>query len=103
MAISSFPFETQDTSETEYSYIFRELQDAGVIGIPSDTNLKVIPGTGLQIKVQAGRGFARGFMISSTADEARAIVSPSAAQRVDRVVVRIDPAGDAVTDRKSVV
>lgn len=97
MALAAFPFETQDTSETEYSFIFRELQDPGVIGVPGDTTLKVIPGTGLQVKVQAGRAFARGFMLSSTADEPLPIAAPSAAQRVDRIVVRVDPAANDVT------
>lgn len=96
MANSAFPFETQDTSETQYSYILRELQEPGVIGTPGDTNLKVIPGTGLQVKVQAGRGLARGVMIHATDDEnPLTIGTPSAATRVDRIVVRINPATDS--------
>ena len=31
MALSSYPFDDQDTTETQYSLLFRELQDTGVV------------------------------------------------------------------------
>ncbi len=93
MTQTSWPFENADTSETQYSYLFRELLDPGVAGAPGDTSLKVTPtGTGLALSVAPGRAYARGYMISVTGAETLTLGSanPSLA-RTDRIVVRFDP------------
>jgi hypothetical protein len=97
MTQTSWPFENADTSETQYSYLFRELLDPGVAGTAGDASLKVTPtGTGLALAVAPGRAYARGYMFAVTGSETVTLTTASSSQpRVDRVVVRFDPALDA--------
>lgn len=99
MTQSSWPFENADTSETQYSYLIRELLDPGVAGAPGDTTLKVSPATtGLSVAVAPGRAFARGYMIAVTGSEVLGLGAAHASlSRVDRVVVRFDPTANAAT------
>lgn len=98
MAITAWPFENADTTETQYSYLFRELQDPGVVGTFGDNALRVTgDSTGMNVKVAAGRAHAQGFMMLSTAQETLTIGAAEASARVDRVVVRFDPTANTGT------
>jgi hypothetical protein len=99
MPQTSWPFENADTSETQYSYLFRELLDPGVSGSPGDSSLRVTPtGTGLALSVGTGRAYARGYMIAVTGSETLTLAAANASlPRTDRVVVRFDPALNAGT------
>lgn len=97
MAITSWPFENADTTEGQFSQLFRELQDTGVIGSFGDASLRVTgDSTGMQVKVSPGAGFVRGFVLSSTAIEPLVIAPAGAQPRVDRIVARLDPATDSI-------
>lgn len=97
MAISSFPFETQDTTEAQFSALFRELQDSGVCDSGSGNGLKVQLGSGSSVDVLPGSALLRGFMVISDDTETLAIGAPDAQTRVDRVVARLDPTANEIT------
>lgn len=98
MAISSYPFQDQDTTEGQYSALFREFQDTGVVGSFGDASLRTAgDSTGMNVKVSAGPAIVRGFFLSSTTTETLPIAPAAAQARVDRVVARLDPAADSIT------
>lgn len=99
MAISSYPFDGLDTTETEFSILFRELQETGVIGTPGDNSLKVTAdGSGLNVKVSAGVAIVRGHVFRSTAIEViETIASGTLQPRIDTVVLRLDPSANRIT------
>ncbi|MFD7259312.1 tail fiber domain-containing protein [Streptomyces sp. NPDC059874] len=97
MAQSSYPFDGQTTSETQYSQFFRELQDNGVCADPLQSDLKVTgDGSGMNVKVQAGKAIVRGHAYASTAVETLTIAAADASPRTDRVILRLDPAANSI-------
>ena len=97
MAITSFPFDNQDTTETQYSNLFRELQDSGIVDSYGSSGFSVqANGTNLTLTVQPGFAIVRGHCIQSSAVENVVIPAPSASARVDRVVLRLDPDADSI-------
>lgn len=97
MAISAFPFETQDTTETQYSQLFRELQDSGVADSFGGTGFAVSANaSGMQVFVQPGFAIVRGFFVESTAVEPVTIDAAEASVRSDRVVLRLDPSANSI-------
>lgn len=96
MAQSSFPFENVDTTETQFSQMFRTL-NAGVNGTPAGTELKVSAGTGLQVSVALGQAMVRGHYYISTAAELLTISTANATNpRIDTVVLRLDPVANSI-------
>lgn len=96
MAQSAYPFEGIDTTETQFSQMFRTL-NGGVNGTPSGTELKVSAGTGLQVSVAAGQAMVRGHFYISTAAEALSLDAAHATLgRVDSVVLTLDPTANSV-------
>lgn len=96
MAQSSFPFENVDTSETQFSQMFRNFA-AGVNGTPSGTELKVTSGTGLQVNVAAGQAMVRGHYYISTASEALTIAAANPTNpRIDSIVLTLDPTANSI-------
>ncbi|AGM12123.1 tail protein [Streptomyces phage Sujidade] len=97
MTQSSYPFDGQTTSETQYSQFFRELQDSGVCAQASDLDLRVgAAGTGMTVTVQPGRAIVRGHAYSSTAVETLTIAASESQARTDRVVLRLDPTANSI-------
>lgn len=96
MAQSSFPFENVDTTETQFSQMFRTL-NAGVNGTPAGTELKVSAGTGLQVSVALGQAMVRGHYYISTATELLTIGTANPSNpRIDTVVLRLDPVANSI-------
>lgn len=96
MAQSSFPFENVDTTETQFSQMFRTL-NAGVNGTPAGTELKVSAGTGLQVSVALGQAMVRGHYYISTAAELLTISTANATNpRIDTIVLRLDPVANSI-------
>lgn len=96
MAQSSFPFENVDTTETQFSQMFRTL-NAGVNGTPAGTELKVSAGTGLQVSVALGQAMVRGHYYISTAAELLTISTANPTNpRIDTVVLRLDPVANSI-------
>lgn len=97
MAITSFPFDNQDTTETEFSRLFRELQDSGVADSLGGLAFAVSgDSSGMNVKVQPGFAILRGFAVSSTAVEVLTIQPSATSARTDRVVLRLDPALNSI-------
>jgi hypothetical protein len=96
MAQSSFPFEGIDTTETQFSQMFRHLQD-GVNGTYGGTELTVGAGTGLAVDVEAGQAMVRGHYYVSTAVESLALATADPTNpRLDIVVLRLDPVANSI-------
>lgn len=99
MAQTSFPFENADTTETQYSWLFRNFSaqpGGGVQGVPGDTTLKVTPGTGLTTSVAAGQAMVRGHYYSNTAAVVLTHDAASATPRIDSVVLTLDPTANTI-------
>jgi hypothetical protein len=97
MAQSSFPFENIDTTETQYSQMFRTLNN-GVNGTPGGGELEVdAAGVGLAVDVAAGQAMVRGHFYISTDTETRALATAdSVNDRIDTIVLRLDPVANTV-------
>lgn len=97
MAITAYPFDNQDTTETQYSNLFRELQDSGVVDSYGGSGFQVSGDpAGMNVFIQPGFAIVRGHAVVSTAVETRAIAPAGSAQRVDRVVLRLDPVANTI-------
>ena len=97
MAQLSYPFETQDTTESQYSQLFNELQDTGVAGglVPS-TTLGINPGTGMSFTLIPGFALVRGFAYENT-ENLTLTCDPSTSQpRIDTVILRLDPSANSI-------
>lgn len=96
MTQTSFPFENIDTTETQYSQLFRTL-NAGVNGTPSGGQLAVSAGTGLAVNVAAGQAMVRGHYYISTATESLALATADATNgRIDTIVLTLDPTVNSI-------
>ena len=96
MAQSSFPFEGIDTTETQYSQLFRTFQDS-VNGTYGGTELTVAAGTGLAVDVALGQAMVRGHFYVSTATESLSLTTADATNpRLDLVVLRLDPVANSI-------
>lgn len=97
MTLTSYPFEAQDVTETQFSYMFKELQDSGVVGVPGDTKFAVTTdGSGMDVQIAAGFAFVRGHVVDSTSSETRTLAASEANPRIDRVVLRLDPTANTI-------
>lgn len=98
MAISAFPFENADTTETQFSALFSEMQESGVCDSINGNGLKVsVAGNATSVDIQPGAALLRGFMVSSDAVVNKAIGGASAATRYDRIVARLNPTANTIT------
>lgn len=96
MAQSSFPFENVDTSETQFSQMFRNFA-SGVNGTPAGTELKVTAGTGLVVAVAAGQAMVRGHYYISTASENLTLTAANPTNpRIDSIVLTLDPSANSI-------
>jgi hypothetical protein len=98
VAITSYPFDSQAVTETDYSRLFREFQSTGVADSVGGTGLSVYAdGTGMTVKVNSGFAIVRGHAIYSTAIEPLTVTASNTTARVDRVVLKLDPATNSIT------
>ncbi|WNV90321.1 tail fiber domain-containing protein [Umezawaea sp. Da 62-37] len=92
MALSSYPFDEQATTETQYSALFRELQDSGVVDSATGNGFAVSADAGgMYVDVQPGFAIVRGHAVLSTAVERLPVPTADPLARTDRVVLRLDP------------
>lgn len=98
MTQTSYPFDGQTVTESQFSAFFRELSNSGVCDGPSGTSLKAsATGTNMIVSVQPGFAIVRGFAYNSTAVEPLTIAAAHASlARVDRIVLRADPSVNSV-------
>ena len=96
MAQSSWPFENQNTTEIQYSDLFRRIQSSGVAGDPGTSDLSAFgDSSGMQIKVPAGFAIVRGHAYFSNATETVAITSAAANPRIDILVLELNPTANS--------
>jgi hypothetical protein len=99
VTITSYPFELQDVSESQFSRFFRELQDSGVVGEVGNGGFTVSSdGSGLDVQIDLGFGIVRGHAIDSDAVESRTLATADGTNpRIDLVVLRLDPVANGIT------
>lgn len=98
MAQTSWPFENIDTTESQFSIMFRNFQNTGVNGVPGDNNLLVFADdSGLQVRVRAGQAIVRGHYYLSDALETLIIDTAGTNTRIDAIVLELDPAANSIT------
>lgn len=97
MAESSYPFDNADTTETQYSQLFRRLRVTGVWGAPDDTALKAFgDSSGMQVKLPAGFAIVRGHAYVNDATKTVAVGASGAVARIDTLVLRLDPSANTI-------
>ncbi|WP_405057043.1 hypothetical protein OG474_30445 [Kribbella sp. NBC_01505] len=97
MATSSFPFDNQDSTEDQYSKLFRELQTSGVADTKGGAALRVEPTGGMGLAVQAGFAIVRGHGFQSTATEALTLPAATSSTVTHLVILRLDPTANSIT------
>lgn len=98
MTQSSYPFDGQPTSESQYSQLFREFQDSGVVPTGGSLDLRVqADGSGMNVSVGSGFAIVRGHAYLSTETEVLPIAPASSSTRIDSVVLRLDPTANEIT------
>lgn len=89
MAVAGYPFETDDTTETQYSRILRETQDDGVAASQGSTALAPsIPGGNMRVNIADGILWGAGRLIEVTGGAEFVLIPTDAAVRTHYVVGR---------------
>lgn len=97
MAQTSWPFESIDTTETQYSTLFKRFQDNGVVGDPSSPEaISAAPTTGMNLAVTDGFAFVRGFAYQNTDNVVLTCDAATSQPRIDTVILRLDPAANSI-------
>lgn len=96
MAETYWPFDGEDTSETQYSQLFRRMQATGVWGDDSDQSCKLVAGTGLVPILKSGYALVRGHMYYNDADLPLTFAAGGAQDRIDRAILRLDPTANSI-------
>lgn len=98
MTQTSYPFDSTDTTEAQYSQLFRRLNSTGVSGNPSTTDLKVTANSsGMNVSVAAGYAIVRGHFYKSDASVSLSIGASSSNPRKDLIVLKLDPTANSIT------
>lgn len=92
MPVLAYPYETQDTTETQYTRILRETQDDGVADSHGGTALRpTAPGGNMRVNIANGFLWARGVVLEVTGGAEFVTVDVGGATaRTDLVVARFD-------------
>lgn len=89
MAITSWPFDGQTVTETEFSQWANMLHSSGV---NASTDFTVTAdSSGMNVSSAAGLGLVRGHAAYDTAPEVLTIETADTSARIDRVVLELDP------------
>lgn len=97
MAQTSWPFDSADTTESQYSDIFKRLATNGVYGDDASTVLKVFgDSSGMNVKVPIGYAYVRGFMYYNDAQLTQTIAASTSQPRIDLVVLKLDPTANSI-------
>lgn len=94
MAITSWPFDGQSVSETQFSQWANMLRTSGVMG---SADFTVSPSSGLVLAVAAGLALVRGHAVNLDANTTVTIATADANPRIDIVVLRLDPTANSIT------
>lgn len=98
MAYTSYPFDNQDTTESQYSALFRELQDSGVVGGYGSTELQVgANASAMSVTLQPGSAIVRGHYFTNDAVATLTIGPAGTGVRYDAVVLQLNPTSNTIT------
>lgn len=96
MAQTSFPFESIDTSETQFSQWARNIGE----GVRAGAGSELLPfgdSSGMTVKVSSGQSMIRGHYYVSTATEFLTVTTADPTNpRIDNVVLELDPAANTI-------
>jgi hypothetical protein len=96
MAQTSFPFENIDTTETEYSYLMRNLGQGIIEGRLNELD-PTANGSGMTVEVATGEALVRGHYYRSNATETVTLSdSDPTSPRIDSVILRLDPGANSI-------
>ena len=97
MSETSFPFDGEDTTEAQYSQLFRRLQSTGVAGVPGGPDLAVSANSsGMTVKVAAGFAIVRGHAYENSAEVTLTVPAAGTQPRRDLVILRLDPSANSI-------
>ncbi|HLP97648.1 MAG TPA: hypothetical protein VK149_04305 [Sideroxyarcus sp.] len=95
MPETSYPFDSgagANTTEAQYSQLFRRLNFTGISGVPGDQSVQVFAdSTGMQVKVRTGYAMVRGHFYKTDSQVTLSITAATSNPRWDLVVLRLDP------------
>lgn len=84
MAITAWPFETDDTTEVQYTQLLDALQESGVVD-----GLEVTPGAGLSVNVAPGNFLLKGLLVNNDGVANRAVDAAHATNtRLDYLILK---------------
>ncbi|MFC4336012.1 tail fiber domain-containing protein [Salininema proteolyticum] len=97
MTWTSFPFESQDTTEDQYTLLFQELADSGVVGGYHSGALQVTANaSGMEVTIRPGSAIVRGHMVVNSDAHTVPISASASSERRDRIVLRLDPEANTI-------
>jgi hypothetical protein len=98
VTFSSFPFENADTDESQYTLLLREFAGTGVLDSQLGGGLLVTgSGSALTVSIAAGNAIVRAAMAMNDAPVSQSInANASGVTRVDRLVLKLDPAANSI-------
>lgn len=98
MAITAFPFDSDDTSEEQFSRLMGEAVDTGIVDSQGGTGFSVAP-SGMGVTAATGTAVVRGFLGYTLGTEGPASVANGHATltRIDLAILRLDRAGNSMT------
>lgn len=81
----------REYNASEFAEYFHNFISNGVFSKDNKLGLKVSPGTGLNVSVDIGKGYIRGYTYKNDSALSKAIQAPDTIlNRIDRVVLRLD-------------
>jgi len=96
MAQSSWPFESIDTNETQFSQWARNMGEGVKTGALNELEV-FADATGMQIKVRSGQAMVRGHYYQNTAEVALTVDAADPDNpRIDTVVLELDPSANKI-------
>lgn len=97
MAETSFPWENIDTTETQFSQMFRTIQN-GVNGTTATDEVKVVAGfAGLTVDVEPGQAMVQGhFYINTVAKTLNLATADGSNDRIDTIVLELDDVANEI-------
>lgn len=97
MALKGYPFDGQAVTEAEFSTLFKNFQQTGVVPTEGGGMSVSADGGGMRVFVDSGFAVVRGFGVSNS-DTTTLDIEPSSSQnRWDAVYLRLDPSKNEVT------
>lgn len=98
MAFASYPFENTDTTENQYTLLFKNFAHSGIVGNWGDGQFALSANnSGLDVQIAAGYAIVRGHAVSNDLVVDLPVAAADAAlPRIDRIVLRLDPAANGI-------